>query len=467
MKEAGLPSDGRDESWRVFWAARDPNPATEVNERLVEHYRRVTFARTQFFRGQFPWDRRGEIYVRYGEPDDRARFVAVGGEGRTTRPIVNPQVDGVRARNANWQYHLFTGTGAVASSYSLVGFKAESSVYVEHELELFFVDQLGVEKFDYPLEQVGFVGQDTFHPRKMAQELIKKMPNFYDYGGETPLVAAVVVVTYKGEEGLTEVEAEWSLPVGQLAVAEESGERMALVESRFALRDRQYRWVKAISDTTDPIARPAFVSKKRKDAVDGPSHVASMRLDAKPGIYRSALSIEELSSRRTALLENPVDIPDYTADTLNISGLRLAASIKPADGPGRFVRQGLEIVPNPSRVYGPSEPVFLYYEVYHLTPDSTNRYRFHTQIEIAGKTRNQGILKRTLNGLGRLFAPPKSEASIVYTFEDAGTDSTVYKFTSLDTDGLPEGAYTLIVTVINPVTGVHTDQAAEFSVQKR
>ncbi|MBI2950517.1 hypothetical protein HYY27_00410, partial [bacterium] len=40
---------------------------------LIEHYRRVWYARTYFGRLVKPWDRRGEVYIRYGEPDYRAR----------------------------------------------------------------------------------------------------------------------------------------------------------------------------------------------------------------------------------------------------------------------------------------------------------------------------------------------------------------------------------------------------------
>ncbi|MDP6042561.1 MAG: GWxTD domain-containing protein, partial [Candidatus Latescibacteria bacterium] len=54
---------------RSFWQRRDPTPVTSGNERLVEHYRRVLHAMTHFSEGQKPWDKRGEIYIRYGPPE--------------------------------------------------------------------------------------------------------------------------------------------------------------------------------------------------------------------------------------------------------------------------------------------------------------------------------------------------------------------------------------------------------------
>ncbi len=56
-----------------FWNSRDPDLSTSVNERLLEHYRRVWYALTDFSKGKKPWDARGEVYIRFGEPDHRSR----------------------------------------------------------------------------------------------------------------------------------------------------------------------------------------------------------------------------------------------------------------------------------------------------------------------------------------------------------------------------------------------------------
>ena len=53
----------------AFWAGRDPAPVTLANERMIEHYRRVAFSLEHYGRNEFPWDARGEVYVRYGRPD--------------------------------------------------------------------------------------------------------------------------------------------------------------------------------------------------------------------------------------------------------------------------------------------------------------------------------------------------------------------------------------------------------------
>lgn len=63
------PDEERKAQSENFWATRDPAPVTAANERWIEHCRRVAYAREHFSEYEFPWDVRGEVYVRYGRPD--------------------------------------------------------------------------------------------------------------------------------------------------------------------------------------------------------------------------------------------------------------------------------------------------------------------------------------------------------------------------------------------------------------
>ena len=63
----------RESYLKRFWNGKDPDLSTPVNERLLEHYRRVWHALTEFSEGRQPWDARGDVYIRFGEPDHRSR----------------------------------------------------------------------------------------------------------------------------------------------------------------------------------------------------------------------------------------------------------------------------------------------------------------------------------------------------------------------------------------------------------
>ncbi len=59
-----------------WWRSQDPLPASKVNERMVEHVRRVQYALENYGcpSCQKGYDERGEIYVRYGEPERISRI---------------------------------------------------------------------------------------------------------------------------------------------------------------------------------------------------------------------------------------------------------------------------------------------------------------------------------------------------------------------------------------------------------
>ncbi len=68
-----ISEDEREDFLTRFWESREGALMLGGDARQMEHYRRVWYARTFFGRKDQPWDRRGEVYIRYGEPDYRSR----------------------------------------------------------------------------------------------------------------------------------------------------------------------------------------------------------------------------------------------------------------------------------------------------------------------------------------------------------------------------------------------------------
>ncbi|MCG8605890.1 GWxTD domain-containing protein [bacterium] len=57
---------------KQFWQERDPTPSTTLNERLLEHWERIAYARKNYNMANttpYQTDDRGLIYVKYGRPD--------------------------------------------------------------------------------------------------------------------------------------------------------------------------------------------------------------------------------------------------------------------------------------------------------------------------------------------------------------------------------------------------------------
>jgi len=100
---------------RLFWLEKDSRPTTRGNERLIEHWERIAYARKHFSknrRGVYGCDARGTIYVKYGLPD-RKRSGLLGAssasEVELMYRVVNPQYRMIiRMEDRNPEYEAWS-----------------------------------------------------------------------------------------------------------------------------------------------------------------------------------------------------------------------------------------------------------------------------------------------------------------------------------------------------------------------
>ncbi|MCG8603908.1 carboxypeptidase-like regulatory domain-containing protein [bacterium] len=79
-----------------FWIERDPTPTTVLNERLIEHWERIAYARKNFEKGThtiYGTDDRGLIYVKYGKPDKEMTQVLGNNESELMRWMAEATMD--------------------------------------------------------------------------------------------------------------------------------------------------------------------------------------------------------------------------------------------------------------------------------------------------------------------------------------------------------------------------------------
>lgn len=75
----------KERKFREFWKQRDPTPKTVFNELMTEYYRRIDHAYKEFSSQQFPLGHesdQGEIYIKFGPPNDKERVFPAGGKTR-------------------------------------------------------------------------------------------------------------------------------------------------------------------------------------------------------------------------------------------------------------------------------------------------------------------------------------------------------------------------------------------------
>lgn len=78
-----------------FWDERNLTPSDNYNERLMEHWERVNFALENYnTSSRMPFDDRGKIYIRFGEPDKKRSGVFMFNPGFANYVIATRMDDG-------------------------------------------------------------------------------------------------------------------------------------------------------------------------------------------------------------------------------------------------------------------------------------------------------------------------------------------------------------------------------------
>lgn len=478
-----LPQE-RDKMWQSFWAARDPDPTSLTNERLVEHFRRIIYSRLHFSKGKEPWDRRGEIYVRLGHPDDRQRFILKSGEDVVNAifPTGIRDVDMIRDMSRQ-RFRMDINTGApnqdighfaarAMRATRAVAFPTESWVYVPFGLEVFFTDQRNSKVYDYPLQVIDLPDQATNFgrterlaynflnsPRKQTEQLIRKVPESHrhDYGGD-PLNFVYYLAAFKGADDRAEVEVAYSVPSVQLGSVEDGLGDRTWLSGRLALRDPEHSYVQGTSFAMGPLRRAESEEEKLS------LRTGAFRFHVSPGEYKSAVALRDSLSQKFGIYTAPLHVANYSGDRFQISDIKLAVSIEPTEGTGMLVRNGLHITPHPARLYSPSTPVYIYYEIYNLSRDDAGRTGFRTELEIAAREPRRNVVVRFLSALGSLASQRSDDQSTYAAFEDSGTATDDFKYTSIDTADLEPGTYILTLTITDLQTQQKDTRTVDFIV---
>lgn len=471
----------QDEYRRVFWKSKDADLTTPANERLAEHYRRVLFSRTNFGENSFPWDRRGDMYIRYGNPDDRQQFTMSVGEIQQTNqgsrrpgsiptiqeladtiresvqasaverqvyaPTGDARIDAIREMNFQQRYQM----AVEASTVGLSAYRVESWVYVDAGVELFFVDQLNNGVFDYPLmtqsRDVRQVArQNQFHPARLAAEMIKNTPDMYnhDFGGD-PLGFYYDIVTYQGEGSRSDVEVAIAVPAYQLGAQTDGRGEITTLDARAAILDERWEEMDASVTQFGPFSRPTVLRTAKNNTAIATLQIPMSTL---PGEAAMAISVRDAVTRKIGVYKQDISIPSYTARTLLMSDIKLATSVEPTIRKrGSFIRNGHEIIPNPTRIFASNQLVYIYYELYNLPLGDDGRARFQTDIRVTFEEQKQNVVWRLLSEFGKLIGGEESDSELFYSIEDVADSTFAARFTGLDITGSDPGRYAIEITV--------------------
>jgi GWxTD domain-containing protein len=436
---------------RSFWEFRAGLSGVSTTARLAEHYRRLAYARTEYYRGQkfgapggnelrmlpfsqrSEFDDRGLIFVRHGEPDARI------GRRSIVNNAIRAQVGSQLLGYESWIYRHLDGS---VRSFHFEG--SANDYHLMHKLpcDSDWLNDRSVFEPQFSRLAVRCGTTDwlsiSAQMRQYAFEALATDTDYPNFTKELPFYFDLY--TFRGQQGSTSVVAAVAVPLEKL----KDTDNAYRLDVSLIVADTATKRVIRQDDSLSMSARSA------------PRHNELLRLHVEVAAPPSRSTVQRvIVSDPTEpgigqLYGGPFPIPDYNGSRLMLSDIVLA---EPAVE-GRWHRGEVALALVPTGYFkGGSFSVF--YEVYNIAPNA----RYSTELEIEPVRTSAGEkLKGLIGGKSKMTLRFDGVASNV-------RDGTLQELRRVEAPLAP-ARYRLRITVKNLETQETAKNERTFVIPK-
>ena len=456
---------GRWTSWSVrekveflqgWWTQRDPLPFGEVNERWVEQMRRIRVAREHFrwkkpivkeklvalggvdfglpalaarLDGR-PLDDRGLLYLRHGDPDDRAD---PGGDECGFWYYDREELPG----DGTFALNFVRGRPSVTTLPRDGGFWSNECMF-----STIPTTPRGFEHFAPGRDNLSALDEARVMDEARKDLAVGLSTDSYRYeiGHRIPLDAVPANFSYFVDG--TDVALYFAVPLPAIR----HQDNRTRYRKGLVLYDQAWREVARESADMD-----ALIARRGIEGGEGELYLVDLfRMRIEPGIYHFALQVDDLRGDGVGVIKGDLRVRRFPPLALALSDPVLSTGVIEGGRVPRFQRHGRVIVPLPSRRFLLDQPIVLYYEVYNLQRDERRFDTFRVDYTIRAEHLDRNAVRRFFGALGGLVGVREEEHAVTLSFEREGPhpDRGIWpEYVSFDTAALPPGEYALEVVV--------------------
>lgn len=463
----------REQYIEAFWRRRDPNPDTEVNEYLEEHFERIAYANQHFASGIPGWKTdRGRIYIMYGPPHDKEshpmggqydRPSYHGGGSTSTYPFevwfyrhlpgvgsgveiefVDPTGTGEYriARSPDEKDALLNVPGAGLTLGEQLGM-SDKGDRIAH-MGGFGYTGPGARVQDSPFEWLQRI-VDLQKPPQINEAMEKNLlalvnspvedPNSLDVDARVDFFrqsdnSVITAITVQADNRDLKFEDIGGVQTARLNIYG----RVTSVAGR------------RVTSFEDPVVTTATV-EELSDARERKS-VYQRVVPLPPGTYKVDLLVRDVSSGSQQIKPVGFTVPKYEAEKLSASTMVLAVKLQTLKDqlPGMFTIGQHKVIPNVSGVFKRGQDVGIFMQIYNAGVDQTT-LRPSVDVEYVLLKGGKEVVKQAEDWRG---------------ISDAGQRLTLARL--LPTADLPAGEYEIAVRVRDRVSGQSLAPTRSFTV---
>lgn len=439
-----------------YWKVVDPTPTTETNEIYDQFRSRFQVAQRQYANLVAPLflDDRGKYYLKYGAPDEQ---VVSSGLGKSYQD------------NETWAYYRFNlyvdfvdqpGYGfrevmnlleAVSRGPANQKIFIAASLYTErerlHQKYLSFREIADGRAGIAAGSRFYQIANDLGNEKKLALEAAPR--SYFDFSFQQERLEAQMSSTiFRGEGKLSRVECYYSFPLNQLQFQTGAQGRLeSLVEMQITFFDhnfdrilqRQERLM-IIAANDDEVRRRIYLNQHTEE------------LPA--GIYQVVLQLESQASQRLAILRGQLQVRDFSGDSLLLSDIQLSPQIKEGAFDQRHAKpNGILVVPYIGNAIRRTNPIYIYFEIYHLAVNQQGQTRFQISYQVQSVSATEtSPLTSAIKFISHMIGK-KSEEKIGSSFESEGQSTFQQVYLQIDFAKFPPGSCLLTITVTDLESG--------------
>lgn len=432
---------------RTFWAQRDHQELRTDGERLREHYRRFFYARKNFtlvsinrhydiverYRsGSRDFDDRGIIYLRHGDPTDRASYQAPGLEANESWRYARADGDLVFhfiAREDVQDFKLVESVFDVLGFSGTVRLQEDGAQQRSQMAEQLVLSRERLSPVYMRLENTGLggagAGQVQQEERSLGRASIAlgTSTDSYELHFLHELKVKSEVLAVGTDSTGNQVQIAYAIAGNGMEPVPMSRGFLYTVRLRFSAMDPTGHVV-ATLDTTRRFMAPERV----------PDHehlVGRVAVSVPAGRLEYRLSIQQGEDAGIVLPRDTVRVGRTQPNPLVLSDLVLGSR-----GANLAWRQSESdtVFFNPLRTYKRSDLLELYYELSGLDPGGS----YATEVVVRNRSGGGGLFKKLFGGGG---------AALGLKFDERPTTPTLRVRRSVQLDRLKPGEYVLLVKV--------------------
>jgi GWxTD domain-containing protein len=463
----------REQFIEAFWRRRDPDPDTELNEYLEEHYERVAYANQHFASGIPGWKTdRGRIYIMYGPPHEKEthptggaydRPSYHGGGSTTTYPFevwfyrhlpgigsgieiefVDPTGTGEYriARSPEEKDALANIPGAGLTLMEQLGLSSKADRVAG--MGTFGYSGPGARESDSPFSRL-ILYTDLQKPPQVNDVLEKNLINTSSTGAvdNSALDVSTKVDFYRASDERVMTAITIQTDNNDLTFKDVGGVQRARLNIYGRVTNLSGRRITSFEDpvTTDATVDELSTARDRKSAYQ-------RVLPLSPGNYKVDLLIRDINSGATTVKAIGFEVPKFAPEKLGTSTLVLATKLQALNDqlPGMFSIGPYKVLPNVSATYKRGQDVGIYMQVYNAGIDQTT-LRPAVDVEYVLLKDGKEVFKQAEDWRGS---------------SDAGQRLTLARL--LPTSNLAAGDYEIAVRVRDKVSGQSLTPTAKFQI---